>query len=113
MFGRCVEVVIGDNVKDFNEFFYSRLEKNQQGYLLFMDFEKAFDSVSHKFIFKVLKKMNYPPWVINSIQGLLQGLGVWTTITGANTQFIKVRRGVKQGAALFHQSFTLSSWTHS
>jgi ribonuclease HI/exonuclease III len=91
---------IGDNVKDFNEFFYSRLEKNQQGYLLFMDFEKAFDSVSHKFIFKVLKKMNYPPWVINSIQGLLQGLGVWTTITGANTQFIKVGRGVKQGCPL-------------
>ena len=91
---------IGQNVIDFNEFYYSHLEKGTQAHLLFLDFEKAFDSVSHKFILKMLEKLSFPRWVINTVKGLLNQLGVWTTITGATPRFIEVGRGVKQGCPL-------------
>ncbi|CAI7896591.1 unnamed protein product [Closterium sp. NIES-53] len=43
---------------------------NEDWFLLLIDFQKAFDSVSRGFIFHVLDRMGFPPRFISCIQGL-------------------------------------------
>lgn len=92
--------LIGENIMDFNEFFYTRKHKGKSGYLLFLDFRRAFDNVSHKFIRAVLQKAEFPQWVIAAVHCLLQDLGAYTSIDNAESILIKVEKGVKQGCPL-------------
>jgi hypothetical protein len=91
---------IQDPIKSFNKLFYEALENKEQLYLLLVDFAKAFDSVSHEFIFMVLEKLGFPQWYCNAVKHLLQGMGVFTTIRGTKRRFIEVLQGVKQGCPL-------------
>lgn len=91
---------IGQNIMEFNEQFYENVDRRKQSYLLFLDFEKAFDNVSHAFIHAVLKKAGFPAWFRHSVKGLLHGLGAFTCVPGAQDIFIPVRKGLKQGCPL-------------
>jgi hypothetical protein len=89
-----------DHIEDITEEYYSRLNKKQQIFLLFLDTEKAFDSLDHKFIFQVLGKIGCPGWFINCYKGLLHDV-VGTPILSASTKTrIRITRGVKQGCPL-------------
>ena len=73
---------IGENIRLlYDLIFYTKLRK-KPGMLLLIDFEKAFDSVSHKFIFKALDFLNFGPSIIRWIRLFLQqlyvfGVGKW------------------------------------
>jgi hypothetical protein len=90
---------INEHVEDVTNVFYSNLRKKQQHYILFLDTEKAFDSLDHGFIFKVLNHIGCPEWYINCYKGLLHN------IQGITRIFLN--RGVKQGCPMSPIVFAL------
>ena len=68
---------------------------------------KAFDSIDHDFIFKVLEKIGMPHWVINTIKGLMHDIRVFTTLKNPEKKAIFIKRGVKQGCPLSPYLFTI------
>ena len=53
---------------DINSFFYEGVVKKLERFVFFLDTAKAFDSIDHAWIFKVLKRAAYPPWVSNFVR---------------------------------------------
>ena len=98
--------VIDTNVKFFSRRFYKDMENKKEGYFLLADFSKAFDSISHKFIFAVMKKIGVPRWFSNAIRNLLKGVTSSLSLGGASPLRILIQRGVKQGCPLSPILFT-------
>ena len=59
-----------DNIQAVTSSFYTNLAKRSQMAVLLTDFTKAFDSLHHSFLFKVLKKMEFPPFFVNLVKSL-------------------------------------------
>jgi len=52
---------IGENVRLISDIISYTAAKNLPGLAVFLDFEKAFDSIEWNFLFKVLDKLNFGP----------------------------------------------------
>ena len=74
--------------------------ENNPGLFFFADFEKAFDSVDHDFIFKVLKHFNFGSSFINWIKLLYNDAKSSVVNNGYMSDFLKIERGVRQGCPL-------------
>ena len=96
-----------DHIFDVTTEYYSKLEQKQQHYLLLLDTEKAFDSLDHNFIFKVLSKINCPSWFTNAYRGLLDSIEGIPVVNGPTDTRILLKRGVKQGCPLSPIIFAL------
>ena len=62
--------LIGDNTRVIYDIIHSTFEKHIPGILLLIDFEKAFDSISWKFMYKVLEFFNFGPDLIKWVSVL-------------------------------------------
>jgi hypothetical protein len=87
--------------------FYASLSRKQQLYLLSLDTARAFDSVSHVFIRKLLVHIGMPEWVCHVVGGLLHEVSVTAVIAGADATPIRIDRGVKQGCPFSPLLFVL------
>ena len=76
---------------------YEKGELNNEGALVFLDFEKAFDRVDHDFMFSVLKRMGYPPSFIKWVQLLYSDAQSQVRINNVASRPLKNKSGVKQG----------------
>ena len=91
---------IGENIRLlYDLIFYTKLHK-KPGMLLLIDFEKAFDSVSHKFIFKALDFLNFGPSIIRWIKLLYNNCMSSVLVNGTATKQFKLGRGCRQGDPL-------------
>ena len=91
----------GDHIRELNELFYKALEVDESElFVLFIDTQKAFDSVDHDFLSGVLSKIGFPTWVINIVKGLLSRVSVTPVFGGRTSVWIDILRGVKQGCPL-------------
>ena len=59
---------IGENIRLIQETIEALEEENHPGLILFADFEKAFDSISHDFMFNCLKCFNFGTDIIRWIK---------------------------------------------
>ena len=73
------------------------------------DFEKAFDSVSHDFILKTLKKINFGPNICNWITTLYRDAFANIQVNVFLSDTINIQRGCRQGNPLSPYSFILSA----
>ena len=77
-------------------------EQHIPGLLLFIDFEKAFDSLSWNFLYKALENLNFG----ESVSGLGYFTKVYKNISSAVIQsghissFFSIQRGCRQGDPL-------------
>ena len=55
---------IGTNIRSVKDFINNSIETNSAHIVLFLDFWKAFDSVSHRFLFLLLKHIGLPDWYV-------------------------------------------------
>ncbi|CAI7778264.1 unnamed protein product [Closterium sp. NIES-54] len=69
-------------------------------YLLLIDFQKTFDSVSRDFIFHVLDRMGFPSRLVTWIRGLHAGTTMRMLVNGWLGAGIEVVSGVRQGCPL-------------
>ncbi|CAI5467416.1 unnamed protein product [Closterium sp. Yama58-4] len=76
--------------------------KNEQAnwYLLLVDFQKAFDSVSRNYLFLVLEKMGFPSRFVGWIKGLHEETQTRLLVNGWMGEVVEVVSGVRQGCPL-------------
>ena len=70
---------------------------NWEGYFIFLDFQKAFDSVDHNWLYKVLNAMQFPPLLIKVIVELKPNAFSSIIVNGFITRPLLLARGVRQG----------------
>ena len=81
---------------------------NQSGILLAVDFEKAFDSLNHEFLYQVLQKMGFGPNFLQWIRTFYRNLSSCVLNNGFTTDIFFVKRGVRQGDPLSASLFILA-----
>ena len=68
--------------------------------LVGLDCTKAFDRVDRKFMFQVLRKMNFPENFVKLVENIYQNTTAHMKINGYLTSKLKMTRGVRQGCPL-------------
>ena len=81
---------------------------NQSGILLAVDFEKAFDSLNHEFLYQVLQKMGFGPNFLQWIRTFCRNLSSRVLNNGFTTDIFFAKRGVRQGDPLSPLLFILA-----
>ena len=83
--------------------------KNNLDYcVVSLDAQKAFDSVSHEFLIKVLEVYGFPQEFILVFRTLYEGLSSVVQVNGFLSNEFKIANGVKQGDALSCGLFVLA-----
>lgn len=82
--------------------------QNESGILLAIDFEKAFDSLNHEFLYQVLQKMGFRPNFLQWIRTFYRNLSTCVPNNGFTTDIFFVKRGVRQGDPLSALLFILA-----
>ena len=78
-----------DDIMEFTE----RYQMN--GLLVAIDFQKAFDSINHDFMFKALSVFNFGPSLIRWIQIFYKNISSTVMNNGYTTPPFKISRGVR------------------
>ena len=78
---------------------YAR-DRNMRLLILNLDFEKAFDRVSHQYLFKVLLKLGFPGRFIAWVGLLYRDITSRFVVSGHLTNAVDIRCGVRQGCPL-------------
>ena len=89
------------HIETLNDFFYSAIRDNTHAYhILFLDTQKAFDSIDHNFIFAAIERLGLPHWFSLAVAGLLSDVEVSPVFDRRTFDTIPILRGVKQGCPL-------------
>ncbi|KAG1928987.1 hypothetical protein F2P79_023209 [Pimephales promelas] len=78
---------------------YAR-DRNIRLVVLNLDFEKAFDRVSHQYLLQVLQKMGFSERFLAWVGLLYEDLGSKILVNGHLTKAVNIRSGVRQGCPL-------------
>jgi len=74
--------------------------KNLPAVMVFVDFCKAFDSISHKSMFEILKAYGIPDLLVSAIRLTYEKLKARVTSPDGETDYFKIFAGVMQGDTL-------------
>ena len=73
------------------------------------DFEKAFDKISHHFLFQIMEKLGFGKRITKFIKIMYKDISSKIEINGTLTGKIKFKRGIRQGCPLSMLLFILAS----
>ena len=73
-----------------------------------MDVEKVFDSLHHKFLISVLKKIGFGQNIISWIEIILKNQESYVTNGKITTKYFKLNRGARQGDPISAYLFILA-----
>ena len=93
--------IAGRQISDCTRLVYDVMQaaetNNLPGLLLLIDFQKAFDSISWKFLYKTLDLFGFCPKFIDWIELFNNDIEMYVLQSGYLSNKIKVRRGCRQG----------------
>lgn len=87
---------------------YSHLIEDK-GFILFLDFYKAFDMLEHQFLFKVLHMYGFGPKFCNIIQSFYNDTTSSVALPQGTSPRFSINRGVKQGCNISPFLFILAA----
>jgi len=76
------------------------IEWNSSLYINYIDFEKAFDSVHHPSLWKILELYGFPTKVINIIKDMYEDNRCCVRHDGKHSDWFQVKTGVRQGCII-------------
>ncbi|KAL9986830.1 hypothetical protein ACROYT_G001034 [Oculina patagonica] len=100
---------IGQNIRLLSDVMEYLNANKTSGLLLFIDFEKAFDSLEWDFIVKALNVFNFGPNVKRWISIFYNGVQSAVINGGFLTNYFNISRGVRQGCPLSPLLFILAA----
>ena len=100
---------IGENIRLIDSIIQYATEKNIPGLLLFIDFEKAFDSLEWPFIHDTLRSYGFGASLIKWVKTLYSHTESSILNNGWASNFFEIQRGVRQGCPLSPHLFILSA----
>ena len=99
---------IGEKIRLISAVIELYEKKNLPGMLLFIDFEKAFDSLEWNYLFKVLEVMNFGPMFRKWMHTFYSNITSCVMNNGYASDFFQLYRGVRQGCPLSGLLFVLA-----
>ena len=100
---------IGENLRLIDSVIKYTAAKDIPGLLLFLDFEKAFDSLEWRFIHKTLEHFGFGPTLIKWVKVFYCNIESCILNNGWSINFFKLSRGVRQGCPLSPYLFILAA----
>lgn len=98
---------IGENIRLIYDLMHYAELRNIPGMLLLIDFEKAFDTISHDFILRTLKFFNFGPDIIQWFSSFYSNASSSVIINGHISKSFSINRGCRQGDSLSPYLFVL------
>ena len=92
---------INENIRSILDILDYKKAKNLQGLLLFIDFEKAFDSLEWDFLIKCLKLFNFGPDFIRWVNIFYSNIQSCTINNGLCSHYFNIGQGDPLSAYLF------------
>lgn len=99
---------IGDAIRVIQDLMQYTDNKNLPGMLLFLDFEKAYDSIEWPFLYKALQRFNFGPNYIKWVKILYKDISSCILNNGHSCPYFKITRGVRQGDPLSSYLFIIA-----
>jgi len=82
-------------------------EHQQPIFMCFVDFKKAFDSVSHDKLWLAMLDMGYPAHLVDLLTNLYKSQRARMKVAGTLSGWLKVKKGVRQGCVLSSYLFNV------
>ena len=98
---------IGQNIRQMEDIIEYTSRMNIPGVILFLDFQKAFDSLEWNFLHKVLKKFGFKNDFQHWIKTIYNNAFTSIKINGFLSENIQISRGIRQGCPLSALLFIL------
>jgi hypothetical protein len=101
--------VIGENIRFVDDLLKCAEMNIVKGYLILVDFEKAFDSLDWNFLYYTLNNFNFGENFIKMVKLLYTDIFSAVQNNGHCTQFFQLHRGIRQGCPASAYLFILCS----
>lgn len=90
-----------------HEIVHSVHSSGEEGVIVKIDYEKAYDRVSWAFLFHMLESRSFSPTWINWVKQLLVGGSLSVMVNGEDSPYFKTGKGLRQGDPLSPLLFNL------
>ena len=99
---------IGENILDVYSIMAAAEEGNERDLMIFLDIEKAYDTVWWRFITTIMQKLNFPPSFVHWFEVLQKEKEIRIFNNGYSSAPISPSRGLAQGSGLSPIIFLLA-----